>query len=203
MSRKRRGRAGNVCRLADVSIHVRARLSLQTMSTPERSPMPAATDSAPISYRAPTGDDAPAVAALIAACDQAIVGESAYQDELTVLRNSWSSGVNLASDAWVAVASDSQIVGYELVEDLDQPVAVTDGCVHPDYCRLGIGTALLRNAEARARQAGAAGSHEPDRQLQVSIYASDDAGRALVLAEGFQQVRSFWQMRITMDALPA
>lgn len=141
------------------------------------------------------------VARLIAACDEAIAGESSYDDELDTLRNDWTrySDFNIASDSWLALTPGGEIVGYEVAYDFDSDEAAhCDGYVHPAHTGRGIGTRLLRLAAARVREATA---KRPAR-LRAGVYSSDEAARQLFEGEGFVVVRHFWQMRIELHEEP-
>lgn len=168
-----------------------------------------------IAIRRPVMDDLAAVAALVIACDMADLGHSEFnQDELL---NDWQSpGFVLEEDAWVAVVTGEDqlpedrtrlpagaIVGYEeLWNRADHAYLMGDGYVHPDFVGLGIGTALLRLLNDRARE------HvhlaPPGRRVYVrsGVSGADRAGQALHENEGYRLVRHFWHMRIDLNAPP-
>jgi mycothiol synthase len=135
--------------------------------------------------------DAGAIAELINACSVAEGGAPDFTAAQLV--DGWGDR-NLATDAWVAASPDRAIVGYEEIEFADAPApAQLDGYVHPARKGRGIGTTLLRLAEARARQAGAA-------RLRATIESVNHAARQLFAAEGYAPVRHHWRMQIALDA---
>ncbi|MBC8077177.1 MAG: GNAT family N-acetyltransferase [Chloroflexales bacterium] len=145
------------------------------------------------------------VARLIVACDEAITGESSYEDELDSLRSDWTRYADtiLATDSWVVLTPDDQIVGYELAFDLESPEAAScDGYVHPAHTERGIGTQLLRLAVSRVRAATAGLAPGQPVRLRANVYSSDEAARRLFEGEGFQIARHFWQMRIALHEAP-
>lgn len=147
--------------------------------------------------RPPKIDDAPAVAQLMAACDEALTGESSYADALDGIRNDWSSpDFDRTTDAWVAVDRDAMIVGYESIFELEHDTAWCDGYVHPTRLDQGIGSVLLGRAITRATAATTC------QRLRASIYRVEEHGHALFRAAGFKIVRHHWQMRITFDQPP-
>jgi GNAT superfamily N-acetyltransferase len=99
-------------------------------------------------------DDVEAAVAMFNAHARRLIGA----DEFTVedYRREWSApGVNLDTDVRVVVAPDGQIIGCMEVWDLWAPHVRVNVWqrVHPDHEGRGIGAALLRWAESRARQA--------------------------------------------------
>lgn len=157
-----------------------------------------------IQFRPPVFSDLEQVAALIAASDMALTGESDYAAEVNILRSEWAlDDYHPETDAWVAVAPDGQIVGYEVAYDFNSTEsAYCDGYVHPEYTGIGIGTHLLRSAEQRIREATA--HFPPERRISIrtSIYSHESAAHELFVAESYRIIRHFRQMRITMDAPP-
>jgi mycothiol synthase len=148
-------------------------------------------------YRAPTPDDAAAVVELINACSIAQGGAADFT--LPALRGDWDDpALSLATDAWVAVGPDGQLLGYEQI-DLDPAGRAheIDGYVHPEHEGCGIGTRLLRLAEQRARAVSASVA-----QMRGSIEATNSAAQHLFAAEGYRAARHFWRMEIDLDAPP-
>jgi mycothiol synthase len=124
--------------------------------------------------RAPTPRDAEAVLALIVARDVADFGAPDFT--LADLREEWRSAeVDLERDA-VVVEEDGRLVGYALVRAPGAFVTVP-----PEHEGRGIGTELLRWAEAHGRR----------RQWVAERNA---AGRALLTGAGYAPVRHYWRM---------
>ena len=76
------------------------------------------------------------------------------------------------------------------------------GAVHPDWRRRGIGTALLRQNEARARALAA--THDTDRPKVLGLYLGEHQPGRQAIAEraGYAPVRWFFEMGRTLDEVP-
>src|SRR5437867_2125022 len=93
-----------------------------------------------VAIRAPTPDYAAAVVDLINTCSIAEGGPDDFT--LPALCGDWDDpAFALATDAWVAVGPDGQLLGYEQI-DLDPAghAHQIDGYVHPEHKGRGIGT---------------------------------------------------------------
>jgi len=81
-----------------------------------------------------------------------------------------------------------QFVGYaELWCATGQARTVGRVLVHPQWRRRGLGSALLKRIEQRARDVGG-------RYLDISVAAQQDAARQFLSARGFTIVHYSWQM---------
>ncbi len=120
------------------------------------------------------------------------------------LKNEWQTpDFNLETDAWVVTNSDGRIVGYEeFVNRYAHASLQGDGYVHPDFMGNGIGTAMLRALEERARQE----MRRADPELRVFIRngmsIGDSVARAMHEAEGYHPIRFSWRMEITLETAP-
>jgi mycothiol synthase len=146
-------------------------------------------------------DDLHAVVALVNDCS---IAEGGSPDETPQnLLADWNTpGFALVTDAWLAMAPGGAVAGYEQVELSDEEGAAfeIDGYVHPNFTGQGIGAALLRLAEDRARAQIRAGR---TAKLRGAIAAANARARQLFAAAGYQVVRHFWRMEIDLHAPPA
>jgi len=124
------------------------------------------------------------------------------------LRVEWQTpGFTLERDAWVVTAPDGSVVGFEELNTSASHAKLSgDGYVHPDYLGNGIGTALMRALETRARQKMALAA--PDLRVFIrngmSASDADAAARLMHENEGYKPVRYQWRMEINLtDAPPA
>lgn len=145
--------------------------------------------------RPPTRDDAPAIIEVMAACDRKHYGVAdPYTPE--DIFGDWSR-LTVETDAWVITTrQNDRVVGYATLADHGHGRIDTDGYVHPDAHGQGVGTLLVRLAEARARELAA---HVPAGErviLNNAVILSDDAARQMLEAEGYTLVRGFWRMAI-------
>ncbi len=112
-------------------------------------------------------------------------------------------GPGVAPDENLFVAeADGRLVGYVLLhqrrEETIHRIGVA-GIVHPQWRRLGIGTALMRRAEERA------GMLRQDKPLVLEVGARQRVAgvNELALAMGLQPVRYFFYMHChNLDSLP-
>ncbi len=118
--------------------------------------------------------------------------------------NEWKApGFCVDQDAWVVLAPDGTIVGYEEIVNRARFASYTgDGYVHPEHKQRGIGTAMLRALDVRAREMMREAA--PDLRVYVrnGMDLSDKQGHELHEHEGYRPVRYFWQMEIELDGAP-
>jgi mycothiol synthase len=151
------------------------------------------------SARAPKTEDAQAITNLIIACDIAEVGEPdfAIEDLLT----DWGrAGFALARDARVVTTATGHLAGYVQVWEREPGAFFyAHGFVHPQYHRRGLGAALVRWMETRARESLSDGQFA---RLMHYIYHPNESARTLFERAGFRPVRYAWRMLIEMDEPP-
>jgi mycothiol synthase len=120
------------------------------------------------------------------------------------LANEWKSeGFTLATDAWVAVSKDGQVIGFEeFSHRMAHAYFNGDGYVHPDFRGLGIGTALLSKVTERAITEMKLA--EPDVRVYIrnGMSAADQASREIHEQEGYKLIRHHWMMEINLTAVP-
>src|SRR5437764_4802939 len=100
---------------------------------------------------------------------------------------------DLDRDAWVW-ERDGRMGAFGNVRFRSTEI-YTNGFVHPDFFGRGLGTAIVRAAEARARERGA-------KKLENGILAADRRAAELLEASGYRDVRHYFKMAIELDAPP-
>ena len=122
------------------------------------------------------------------------------------LRVEWETpGFDLARDAWVVTASDGRVVGFEEFNTRDGHASLQgDGYVHQDFMGRGIGTALIRALETRAREEIPLAA--PDLRVFIrngmSMSEADAISRQMHENEGYKAVRYQWRMQIELTEAP-
>jgi mycothiol synthase len=142
--------------------------------------------------RAPTAEDAEAVAQVTSAVDTSFgVQETAQPGDI---RDEWRD-LDLTRDAWVW-ERDERIVAYAAVFARGEGVRlIVDGYVDPAYAGRGLGTAIVDTTERRARERGLA-------QLENGVLGNDVAAAELLESRGYRDVRHFYRMRIELEEPP-
>jgi mycothiol synthase len=120
------------------------------------------------------------------------------------LKTEWQTpGFNLETDAWVVTTADGRVVGYEeFINRYAHASLQGDGYVHPDFMGMGIGTAMLRALEERAHKEMHLAAPELRVFIRNGMSIGDTVSRQMHENEGYQPIRFFWRMEITLDGAP-
>ncbi|MDH5314063.1 MAG: hypothetical protein OEW66_09550, partial [Actinomycetota bacterium] len=101
-------------------------------------------------------------------------------------------------DTVIAEAPDGSVAAYGVVLVNDPSVQIlTLGKVHPDHSGLGLGNALVAEAERRAAALLSPGVAAPLRSI---VPATAQPAVDMVLAQGYRHVRSAWIMQRGLPA---
>jgi mycothiol synthase len=94
-------------------------------------------------------------------------------------------------DRWLAFHRDhpDEAIGYTFIFTQSPQRAALYVAVHPDWRRRGIGQALLVRSLERARALGV-------RQILTNTNASNSAGVAFLLGQGFQLAGTAWSLHL-------
>ncbi len=140
--------------------------------------------------RSPVMPDAPAVLAVIVACEIAETGTA--DTTLADVHDVWNgSEFDLSADARVVQLAGGRIVGY--ADTIRRGISVVVAHGHQGR---GIGSCLRRWAEHRDRELG----RERHRQW---IAAGNERGHVLLLAAGYQPQRSYWRLARRLERVQA
>jgi mycothiol synthase len=132
-------------------------------------------------------------------------GDSLFVLTAEELANEWKSeGFNVERDVFVVETLDGRVVGSEeFYNENDHCKLKADGCVHPEFKGLGIGSSLLEKIAERAQ--AEIELAEPDVRvfIQSMFNNKDEAGHALLRTNGYFPVRYHWRMEIKLQEAPA
>ena len=148
-------------------------------------------------------DDAEAVAKLIYDVCEAD-GDTSVAVTPEELKLEWKNpDFVLERDAFLVETSEGRIAGYEEFNNQHaHAILMTDGYVHPEFKGLGIGTALLRTTEERAREEMKLAEPDVRVSLRSGIDNRDQASHDLHKNEGYQPLRYHWRMEIKLSEPP-
>jgi len=141
-------------------------------------------------------DDVPAVTELLAAWERAEPVDNSYTE--TEIREEFAAPTAALDGGGVAVLADGRLVGYGLLHVIVREpewVAFSDGGVHPEWHRRGIGRRIL---EHQVEQAGRLrGAQAPDHpgELRVGVAEARVGTRLALESVGFATERYFFRMR--------
>lgn len=153
--------------------------------------------------RSPAMEDAEIVAELFNICSIALVGKKEY--EANDFRMSWKSpNFDFKQSCRLVFSKEDQLVGFCSVSDHNEPyVRIGVACrVHPEFREDGIGEALLRWGETRARQAVDKAPDGSQVIMSFSSYQQDAYSKGLAENHGMEITRHFFQMEIEFDGPP-
>ena len=149
--------------------------------------------------RAPSREDAEAVAALIHVSELADTGASDMS--LEELTDDWHS-LDLAEEAVAVVAPDGTIAGYADVINRSFVTVSVYGYVHPDFRGLGIGTYLISWGERWTRERMPNAPGDARVVVQHFINRTNEGAQQLLKDLGYAPVRGVYVMETELDETP-
>jgi mycothiol synthase len=160
------------------------------------------TRSEPFTLRPATLDDAQDIVHLRNASAVERTGKPATN--LQAIRGMMQmSGLDLEADTQLAHGPEGQLAGFALVQDnAPSPLIYALVEVGPRYWRTGVGAALCSWVEERAHSA--IPRLEPGSRIALlqQRLSTDEAGRELLLGEGYRVVRHNFRMFVELDDPP-
>lgn len=132
-------------------------------------------------------------------------GDSLFVLTTEELANEWKSeGFNVERDVFVVETQDGRLVGSEeFYNESGHCKLKADGCVHPEFRNLGIGSSLLEKIAERARVEMKLAAPDVRVFIQSLINNKDEAGHKLLLNNGYFPTRYYWRMEIKLQEAPA
>lgn len=110
---------------------------------------------------------------------------------------------SLATDAWVALAPDGQVIAHIEIGHKQYVHIYSRADVHPTYRGRGIGTQLLQLAEERAYQLVSEAPAGARVVLGGEVSGVNVAGQQFLEKHGFALIRNFWRMGIKIEETPS
>jgi len=117
-------------------------------------------------------------------------------------RHWYESELDLSTDTLLMLDGQKAIAYAELAGESPFILHEMVGAVHPDYRGQGLGSELVRWAEARARQNIPSAPPEAAIFIHNSVFDSNQPGRELFSTHGFRIVRDFVYLQIEMETTP-
>ena len=156
--------------------------------------------------RAPTREDIPALLTLLNSHAQVVYGWEIFTD--LDLRTIWAwPGFDCATDTWIVIAPDGQFVGYGdiwvRVRDEEVMRIEARAYTHPEQLGRGIGTYLLQQTEARARQLFSEAAPTARITLTQFISSTHTSAQTLLDYHGYAPTRHDWIMEINFSEAPS
>lgn len=132
-------------------------------------------------------------------------GDPSYVMTADELANAWKSeGFNVERDVFVVETRDGRVVGSEeFYNESDHYKLKADGCVHPEFRGLGIGSSLLEKIAERAQAEMELAEPAVRVFIQSLVNNKDEAGHALLRTNGYSPIRYNWRMEIKLQEAPA
>jgi mycothiol synthase len=132
-------------------------------------------------------------------------GDSLFVLTAEELANEWNNeGFNVERDVFVVETQAGRLVGSEeFYNESGHYKLKADGCVHPEFRGLGVGSSLLKKIAERAQTEIELAVPNVRVIIQSLINNKDEAGHKLLQNNGYSSVRYFWRMEIKMQAAPS
>jgi len=132
-------------------------------------------------------------------------GDASFVMAAEELANAWrNEDFCVERDVFVVETQDGRVVGSEeFYNENGHCKLKADGCVHPEFRGLGIGTSLLEKMAERAQAEMELAELDTRVVIQSMINTKNEAGPALLHILGYSPIRYFWRMEIKLQEAPS
>jgi mycothiol synthase len=149
--------------------------------------------------RPPTLDDAPAVAAMIAACQAADdTGPTMTTDELI---GDWA-GLDLNEEAVLIFSDAGELVANADIVNRRYVQISVYAYIHPQHRGRGLGSTLVRWGEEWLRSRWDRAPEGTRATVQYFIRSTNESARHLMAAHGYRHLRTIFVMETELDTAP-
>jgi mycothiol synthase len=131
-------------------------------------------------------------------------GDASFVMTAEELANAWrNEGFLVERDVFVVETQDGRVVGSEeFYIEQDHCKFKADGCVHPDFRGLGVGTSLLEKTTERANAEMELAKSDIRVCIQSMVNNRDETAHTLFQAKGYSPIRYFWRMETKIQQAP-
>jgi mycothiol synthase len=131
-------------------------------------------------------------------------GDTMFVMKAEELANVWQDDAfQVERDVFVVETQDGRIVGSEeFYNESGHHRLKADGCVHPQFRGLGIGSSLLEQVARRAESEMVLAKPTARVAIRIFMNNEDEAGHKLLRANGYALVRYFWRMEVKLAEAP-
>jgi len=148
--------------------------------------------------RRPRPDEAPAIQAILDACETADAGEP--RRHTTDVGTEWGDPkCRPEEDWWVAVSPDGDLAAAGWVWRQTTAEITADHYVHPSHCGRGLGDVMLDVIEARTAELPPRTPEGVARRVVVWVGDQDAARRVSLERRGFGVARQWFEMTIDLE----
>ncbi|HKI55143.1 MAG TPA: GNAT family N-acetyltransferase [Anaerolineales bacterium] len=131
-------------------------------------------------------------------------GDASFVLTAEELANEWKNDdFNVERDVFIVETQDGRVVGSEeFYNESGHFKLKADGCVHPDFRGLGIGTSLLEKVTERSKAEMELAELGVRVFIQTAFNNKNETGHTLLKDNDYSPIRYFWRMETKLQQAP-